>query len=263
MSNLVQTSAIESALVNNDLSKLNPDQRLMFYKSVCDSLGLNSLTQPLAYINLNGKLTLYAKKDATDQLRRIYRVSIKITDKQKLDDIYMVTVSATTADGRLDEATGAVNVAGLKGEALANAILKCESKAKRRVTLSICGLGLLDETEIQDIDNSQKAAPFNNDPFGKKAAEIASPTLPDEEIPEDVVIEDKPEEHDLGNYEIKFGKKHAGKRLKDMDVFELDNYIQWLKNQSNEKGVELTGSAAELAEIGEAYLKSLEFEMKR
>ena len=32
----------------------------------------------------------------------------------------------------------------LNGEDLANAMMKCETKAKRRVTLSICGPGMLD-----------------------------------------------------------------------------------------------------------------------
>lgn len=35
-------------------------------------------------------------------------------------------------------------------EALANALMKAETKAKRRVTLSIAGLGLLDESELED-----------------------------------------------------------------------------------------------------------------
>jgi len=39
----------------------------------------------------------------------------------------------------------------LQGESLANALMKAETKAKRRVTLSICGLGMLDETEIGSI----------------------------------------------------------------------------------------------------------------
>jgi hypothetical protein len=51
----------------------------------------------------------------------------------------------------MDAAKGAVSVQGLKGEALANALMKAETKAKRRATLSICGLGFLDETEIEDI----------------------------------------------------------------------------------------------------------------
>jgi hypothetical protein len=39
----------------------------------------------------------------------------------------------------------------LKGEARANTILKAVTKAKRRVTLSISGLGFLDETEVADV----------------------------------------------------------------------------------------------------------------
>ena len=42
-------------------------------------------------------------------------------------------------------------IKGLAGDALVNAKLKAITKAKRRVTLSICGLGFLDETEIETI----------------------------------------------------------------------------------------------------------------
>lgn len=55
------------------------------------------------------------------------------------------------------KALGAVAFpATLKGEARANAELKCITKAKRRATLSICGLGWLDETEVEDIPASAK-----------------------------------------------------------------------------------------------------------
>lgn len=144
MSNIATTNAIENALLKGDLSGLTADQRLSYLKQVCDSVGLNMLTKPFEYIQLNGKLTLYATRAATDQLRSAQKVSIKITAREKFDDIYVVTAQATNADGRFDESTGAVNVAGLKGESLANAYLKAETKAKRRVTLSLCGLGLLD-----------------------------------------------------------------------------------------------------------------------
>ncbi len=139
---------IEEVLVGGDLSKLSPVQRVSYYNRVCESLGLNPLTRPFEYITLSGKLTLYAKKDATEQLRLIHRVSITELSTQQIGDVYVVTAKATNADGRTDASTGAVSIAGLKGEALANALMKSETKAKRRVTLSICGLGLLDETEL-------------------------------------------------------------------------------------------------------------------
>jgi len=148
-------TAIEQVLVGGDLSKLTTDQRVSFYNSVCSSLGLNPLTRPFDYINLNGKLTLYAKRDATDQLRNKRAVSIGIVDRQQTGDLYIVRAMATLPDGRGDESLGAVSTAGLKGEALANAIMKAETKAKRRVTLSICGLGWLDETEVDSIPDAR------------------------------------------------------------------------------------------------------------
>ncbi|MFM1889700.1 MAG: hypothetical protein RLZZ565_457, partial [Planctomycetota bacterium] len=65
----VQATTIEQVLISGDLSRLTAEQRNIYYKSVCDSLGLNPLTRPFDYITLNGKLTLYARKDCTDQLR--------------------------------------------------------------------------------------------------------------------------------------------------------------------------------------------------
>jgi hypothetical protein len=56
-------------------------------------------------------------------------------------------------NGRCDESTGAVSVSGLKGEALANAYMKAETKAKRRVTLSILGLNMLDESEVESMQS--------------------------------------------------------------------------------------------------------------
>jgi hypothetical protein len=49
-----------------------------------------------------------------------------------------------------------VATVGLKGDALANALMKAETKSKRRVTLSICGLGMLDETEVDTIPDARK-----------------------------------------------------------------------------------------------------------
>lgn len=144
-------AAFESALIGGDLSKLTPDQRVAYYNHTCESLGLNPLTKPFEYIRLNGKETLYAKRDCTDQLRKIHGVSIKIVSRDRIEDLLVVTAQASLTSGRFDESVAAVAVGSLKGEALANAMMKAETKAKRRVTLSICGLGMLDETEVSTI----------------------------------------------------------------------------------------------------------------
>ena len=59
---------LEQVIIEGDLSKLSPADRVAYYKQVCESVGLNPLTRPFDYIELNGKLTLYAKRDAADQL---------------------------------------------------------------------------------------------------------------------------------------------------------------------------------------------------
>jgi len=145
------TPNIEKVLLEGDLKPLTPQERLHYYNAICASLGLNPLTKPFAYIALNGKLQLYALKDCTEQLRKVHGVSITGVDPKQIGDLVVVVASASDRDGRVDSSTGAVNVKGLTGEALANAMMKCETKAKRRVTLSLCGLGMLDETEIATL----------------------------------------------------------------------------------------------------------------
>lgn len=147
---------MEAVIMAGDLAKLSPSQRIAYYGSVCQSLGLNPLTKPFDYINLNGKLTLYASKGCTDQLRARDGISINIVGRDVIEGVYVVTAKAATASGRVDESTGAVPIESLKGEAKANAFMKAETKAKRRVTLSLCGLGILDETELDSVPNARR-----------------------------------------------------------------------------------------------------------
>ena len=162
MTNALQTqatgpdaAAIEQVLIGGDLAPLTPAQRVSYYNAVCKSLDLNPLTRPFDYLRLNNKIVLYPKKDATDQLRMLRSVSITRIAPQYIDDLYVVTADARTPDGRTDSATGAVCITGLAGEAKANAIMKAETKAKRRVTLSICGLGMTDESEVGSIEDAE------------------------------------------------------------------------------------------------------------
>lgn len=151
-------SIMETVIAKGDLSQLTPAERGCYYMEVCKSIGLNPLTRPFEYIKLNGALTLYARKDCTEQLRKMYGVSIVELVESNFEGVFIVTAKVRNSEGRTDAAKGAVYIAGLKGEYLANALMKCETKAKRRATLSICGLGLLDESEIEDIPAADKAA---------------------------------------------------------------------------------------------------------
>lgn len=141
---------LEQVVVQGNLAALTENERIGYYARVCESLGLNPLTRPFEYITLNNKLTLYARKDATDQLRDLHGVTITALERERTEDLQIVTAHATDRHGRTDSSIGAVSIKGLSGEALANALMKAETKAKRRVTLSIVGLGWMDEIEALD-----------------------------------------------------------------------------------------------------------------
>jgi len=170
---------LENVLVKGDLAALTDDQRTAYYLRVCESLGLNPLTKPFDYIPVKAegggeKMILYATKSCTDQLRALRSVSVAIVGREHKPGLYIVSARATLPDGRADESDGAVSTerekgvwktapsgkryfegtgeyAPLRGEALANAIMRAETKARRRVTLAICGLGMLDESEVADF----------------------------------------------------------------------------------------------------------------
>jgi len=142
---------IANLVLNGDISKLSETQKVQYYNNLCDSLGLNPLTKPFEIIKFQGKEVLYARKDATEQLRKIQGVSVIGMQTRIEKDVIITTVKVQDKTGRIDISTGAVNIKGLSGDALANATMKSETKAKRRATLSICGLGILDETELETL----------------------------------------------------------------------------------------------------------------
>lgn len=150
-------TSLEKVLIGGDLKALSPEERIMYYKQTCDSLGLNPLTKPFEYITLNNKLTLYARKDCTDQLRQIHSVSIDKPEVEVIDNLIIVKVTARDKDGRTDSDLGVVTKGDMRNNA--NEIMKAVTKAKRRVTLSICGLGMLDETEVETIPNARHGEP--------------------------------------------------------------------------------------------------------
>ena len=147
----------EQVVIKGDLSKLTEQQRMTYYTEVCRSLGLNPLTRPFEYIVLNGKLVLYANRGCADQLRSIRGITITSLDPRQIGDLFVVVATGRDRNGREDSSTGAVNIKGLTGEALANAMMKAETKAKRRLTLSLAGLGWSDESEIESIPSAQRA----------------------------------------------------------------------------------------------------------
>lgn len=155
-----QTSIANQLILQGDLSKLSANDKVRYYNGYCERMGLDPYTKPFDLLRLNGREVLYCTRSGTQQLNKLHKVSHLITSRDTNVDagVYIVTSKASLPDGRCTESLGAVNIQGLKGEAYANAIMKAETKAKRRATLDLLGLGVLDESEAESIPNATTVA---------------------------------------------------------------------------------------------------------
>lgn len=221
------------AAVTGDWSKLAPAQRIQLYGAVCKSMGLNPLTQPFGWFSQGGKLVLYAFKGATDQLRKLNGVDVVSVDQNVADGLLITTVKVQDQTGRSDMDVGVVPFGNeLKGEARANAMMKSITKAKRRATLSLVGLGIMDESEIDSIprmrreqldmssgeilgspDDTQPTPPAPRAPR-QSSATVAEVTNP--------VVED-PERHEAKTTLWNFAKNTCGWDLATLDAVAADH----------------------------------------
>jgi len=158
-----QASIANQLILQGDLSKLSANDKVRYYNGYCERMGLDPFTKPFDILRLNGKEVLYCTRSGTQQLNKLHKVSHLITSRDTNAEagVYIVTSKASLPDGRCTESIGAVNIAGLKGEAYANAIMKAETKAKRRATLDLLGLGVLDESEAESIPNATTGTTIN------------------------------------------------------------------------------------------------------
>lgn len=193
----VSAQALEHVLGTGDLSKLTTQQRVEYLVATCKSLGLNPLTRPIRFLSLNGQIQIYFTRDGTDQLRSSRNITLHVVDKSIDAGVLSVTVRARTKDGREDEDIGAV-VLPASGDSRANALMRAITKAKRRVTLSICGLGQTDESELDtmpgarvfDAEDDVPVAPIRtardalNDSIPLRSAAAATPRAPRRADPE-------------------------------------------------------------------------------
>lgn len=163
---------LSQVVMDNDLSKLKPEERVLYYHAYCNSLGLNPITKPFDFILMDDgkggkKLVLYALKNASEQLRKKYKISIYNIELSETDDEYVCMAYARMPDGREDQDIGVVSkyyyskksngFQKMTGLMAVNSRMKVVTKAKRRVTLSLAGLDMVDESELDTIKGLQFA----------------------------------------------------------------------------------------------------------
>lgn len=157
----LSAQSLEAVLLGGDLSKLSSPERISYYMTRCSAAGLDPKAQPFLYITLQGKLTLYATRSATDQIAARDKISFEIVKQSTEDGMRTAVVRATTKEGRSTEDIGCVMTDGLRGADLCNAHMKAITKGKRRCVLSLSGLGMPSEDEL---DTMRDAKPVPIDP---------------------------------------------------------------------------------------------------
>lgn len=171
LSKSVQTAmqnftAIEAALIHHDLSRLSPPERLEYYRRVCESVGLNPLTRPFIYVQVQQRLVLYPTADAAYQFSNIYGLTTEVLSRSMENELCVVEVRVTKPNGQSSMASGVVPLivteyekTKVKPRAMtpgekANAMMKAETKARRRAILSLVGLSR--PPEYLDYESKQE-----------------------------------------------------------------------------------------------------------
>lgn len=157
---------LASILLTGDISSLTDKQKWEYTQQICERLKLDPFTQPFRILKQpkpGGGIAeiLYATKACTEQLMQKHQISTKIEPVQIIPElnICQTTCAASLPIGRSTNAMAAVPIASISGqqekrfmgEALCNALMKCETKATRRAVLRLMGLGMIDETEAETI----------------------------------------------------------------------------------------------------------------
>lgn len=225
--------AIEKLLAQGDLAPMLPEQRLDYMRTMCKLLGISMLGTPFDFIKFQGQVKMYANSKCAAQLRAVYKISIKIVSCERVDGLYVTNLEARTGKGREDADIGAINIKGLSGEALANAMMKGVTKGKRRVTLSLCGLGMLDADtakEIAEMEAKQKSERAVEETTEKLAQTTERPEFEENRPQGPSVSPEAANSNPRPNYVLKAGKI-KGKTLDQVPVKKLQDWVKWYEGQ--------------------------------
>lgn len=149
---------VYSLVIDGDLSKLSEDQIVGYYYHRCELLGVDPGEKPFDLIRLSGKLVLYLTKSGAAALTRVNQLSVEIIDKGWDGEMYIVQARATTSSGRYADDLGVVDLGDERSLTRPNAMMKAATKAKRRAIIAVCGIGLLDESEVDGLRGAERVS---------------------------------------------------------------------------------------------------------
>lgn len=142
-----------------DFSVLSNEERNIFVEHICETYGLDKSSVPVRFVtdNKSKKVIPYLARTATDQLRMNLNISVIEQNVQFSPNgiACIVTVKVQDDKGRTDMDVGSVFLGNATGDDYAKQIMSCVTKAKRRATISLSGIGILDEAEIMSMTSEE------------------------------------------------------------------------------------------------------------
>lgn len=138
-----------------DLERLSEEQRQEYYLAACEYMQVPPELNVLAFHWMDHgdgarNLVLYAKKGATDIIRKNLGISVIDLKKEVGNGEVTWVAKGQNKEGRTEMSSGSKSVEGLRGRELESAVMWAQTKALRRMTLQFVGGGILDETEIAE-----------------------------------------------------------------------------------------------------------------
>ncbi|MBC7396740.1 MAG: hypothetical protein H7333_04780 [Bdellovibrionales bacterium] len=182
-------------------------------------------------------------------------------------ELINTTDKAATARAVVRDETGRIIATSHKAETsnhFPDFMEKAETGAIGRA-LALIGYGTqfcadeLDEGErIVDAPATPVHRNYSNQPTSSRPAASASST------PEVLGASSSAgltfEKPDLGDFQIKFGKKYMGKKLREIPREEIEGYLQWLESAAQKKGQGLSSEVSTLKYVVERYYQGIEGE---
>lgn len=137
----------------HDLDKLSEPEKQKYADSAAIHFGLDPSLNPFDFIWMTQdtgfrKLCLYARRGTTDILREKHQISVLSLVQHDGPGYVSFTATGRNPDGRQEIAVGSCFIDGMRGEALAHAVMTAQTRALRRMTLQFAGVGILDVSEV-------------------------------------------------------------------------------------------------------------------
>lgn len=164
--------AVRAYLRTGDLAMLPDSEKDKVLLKMCEHYSLDPVLRPFILIKLNGKEVWYPTKAATDQVaakfnltrevieikenieRGILECRVKITQENS-NRIETCVAAVSIMEFARNQATGKVEPQPMRGEAYANALMKVETKAKRRATLGWLGIADMQDPGEESMPESK------------------------------------------------------------------------------------------------------------